>query len=263
MYSWNASEYHSSSSNQKRWGSELVSRLTFKGDEHVLDIGSGNGALTAEISEKVPHGAVIGLDSSADMVNLARNNFPPAMYPNLSFVLKDASKLDYNEEFDLVFSNACLHWIKDHRPIIKGIRKSLKPSGRILLQMGGKGNADGIIAVLDELVQEPRWSHYFRNFNFTYGFYSPDEYKPWLLAAGFITHRVDLVVKEMVHENNEQFASWVRTTWLPYTQRVPIEMQELLITELTKRYESLYPPDEKGAIHIRMVRLEIDAQKHD
>lgn len=262
MYTWNAREYHSSSSNQKRWGSELIARLALKGNEHILDIGSGNGALTAEIAEKVPDGAVTGLDSSADMVNLARNNFPRAMHPNLSFVLQDASNLDFNEEFDIVFSNACLHWIKDHQPVLKGIQKGLKPAGRILLQMGGKGNAADLIAIMDTLIQEPKWSPYFRTFVFPYGFYSPEEYKPWLLAAGFITHRIELVEKDMIHENNEQFASWVRTTWLPYTQQVPGEMQELLITELTMRYKSLYPPDEKDAIHIRMVRLEVDAQRH-
>ena len=56
----------------------------------------------------------------------------------------------FMREFSLVFSNAALHWVRDHRPVLQGIARSLQPGGRILLQMGGQGNAVHIIAAIDE-----------------------------------------------------------------------------------------------------------------
>jgi len=69
MYSWDSEEYQISSSNQKKWGVELFSKLNLSGNEKVLDIGCGDGEITALIAGKVPHDSVIGIDSSRDMID--------------------------------------------------------------------------------------------------------------------------------------------------------------------------------------------------
>ena len=69
------------------------------------------------------------------------------------------ANLNFNDRFDLIFSNAVLHWVKDQKPVIKGIFKSLKQGGRILIQMGGKGNAAEIVNVLSELQNEKNGIH--------------------------------------------------------------------------------------------------------
>ena len=74
-------------------------------------------------------------------------------------------------------SFACLHWINGHLPLLKGIRQSLLPSGRILLQFGGRGNASEILAITEDLILEERWSGYFNGFSFPYHFYGPEEYR--------------------------------------------------------------------------------------
>ena len=260
-YKWNPTEYQISSSNQKRWGKELLSKIKFKGNEKVLDIGCGDGKLTASIVQKVPQGFVIGIDSSEDMINLAKKNFPAEIYPNLIFIVKDARKIDFEEEFDIVFSNACLHWIVDHLPILEKIKRSLKSSGKIFLQMGGKGNAAGIVEILEYLIRNKKWAKFFKNFSFPYGFYSDKEYKEWLRIVGFKIKRVELIEKDMVHEDEGKFASWIRTTWLPYTQRIPEELRENFIKEVIKNYIEKHPPDGKGFIHVKMIRLDIEAKK--
>ena len=73
----------------------------------------------------------------------------PPGFPNVSFVLKDAQSSTFEEEFGTVFSNACLHWVIDHRPVLADVRRCLKPSGRVLLQMGGKGNAATVLRAID------------------------------------------------------------------------------------------------------------------
>jgi trans-aconitate 2-methyltransferase len=261
MYQWDAEEYRASSSNQKKWALELLSKLDLGGSERVLDIGCGDGEITAAIAQRVPRGSAVGIDSSRDMVDLAVTHYPPERCPNISFVLKDAREIDFDEEFDAVFSNACLHWVIDHRSVLTGIRRCLKPSGRLLLQMGGKGNAVTVLEAIDAVLKMPRWVGHFEGFCFPYAFYGPDDYRPWLAALGFQADRVELLPKDMVHEGEKAFAAWLRTTWLPYTERVPEPLREEFIDEIVAAHARMRPPDLDGSIHFTMVRLEVEATK--
>jgi len=66
--------------------------------------------------------------------------------------------------------------------------------------MGGKGNAQEIIAVLERMIPSAPWNSCFKDFPFPYGFYSPEEYRPWLLQVGLEAKRIELVPKDMKHE---------------------------------------------------------------
>jgi len=259
MYRWDARDYQKYSSEQRKWAKELVQKLDLRGDEKILDIGCGDGKVTAEIAQSVPEGFVIGIDNSEEMIHLAQETFPKDKFFNLSFQLKDARHLDFNGEFDIVFSNASLHWVVDHFPVLRGIRKSLKPSGRILIQMGGRGNAAGIIEVLEAMIKDEKWQSYFTLFSFPYGFYGPEEYETWLKEAGLKSKRVELIPKDMVHQGREGLSAWIRTTWLPYTQRVPEMLRQEFIEEMVDRYLKKHPVAEDGTIYIEMIRLEIEA----
>lgn len=263
MYKWDAEDYKNSSSAQLEWAIELISKLELKGNERILDIGCGDGKITAQIAQKLPEGSVLGVDSSKEMISLAKETFNSNNYTNLNFLLKDAQELDFIDEFDIVFSNAALHWIKNHLSLLQRIKESLKPSGKILLQMGGKGNAKSVLEIADKMIIEKKWKKYFEGFEFPYGFYSAEEYKEWLQKVGLNAIRVQLISKDMEKNDESEMAGWIRTTWLPYTQRVPEKFQEDFIEELIERYLEDYPKDDKGHIHINMVRLEVEAKnKH-
>ncbi len=147
-YKWDAREYEKHSQGQLKWARELIEKISLKGTENVLDLGCGDGKITAEISKIVSKGSIIGVDNSAEMIKLAKDRHFEAIFPNLSFQEMDAVNLNFNDRFDLIFSNAVLHWVKDHKAVIKGMFKSLKKGGRVILQMGGKGHAAGIVDVL-------------------------------------------------------------------------------------------------------------------
>lgn len=157
MCRWDARDYQEHSLEQQKWGKELITKLNLKGNEKVLDIGCGDGKVTAEIASCVPEGSVLGIDNSEEMILLARQTFSAEKFPNLSFQIKDFRCLDFNGEFDVVFSNASLHWAIDQLPILKGIQKSLKPFGKVLIQMGGRGNAAKIIGVLEAMIKSEKW----------------------------------------------------------------------------------------------------------
>ncbi len=260
-YSWDANDYAKQSANQQKWARELISKLNLQGDEHILDIGCGDGKVTAEIASHLPDGSVLGIDYSLDMIKLAQKEFPPAIVKNISFEQKDARTFSFTSQFDVVFSNAVLHWVTDHRPVLKNIYDCLKPGGRILLQMGGEGNAAEIISVLHDMKQEDKWKSYFMNFDFPYGFHGDKEYQTWLAEAGFVIKRAELIPKIMTHPDKAGLEGWIRTTWLPYTQRIPESDREAFISELADRYISKQPLDSDGIIKINMMRLEVEAEK--
>ena len=260
-FDWDAADYADYSSGQQRWARELLSRLDLTGSENLLDIGCGDGKVTAEIASFLKDGCVLGIDNSQEMVTLATARFPSYAYRNLSFRHQDARELSYCGEFDIVFSNAVLHWVIDHKPVLKGIYNALKPGGQAIVQMGGKGNATQVIEVVDEIRQAGDWPQYFEDFPFPYGFYSPEEYEPWLKDAGFDVLSLELKPKDLVHENRDEFMGWIRTTWLPYLQRVPEARQGDFIERVVGEFFRRYPPDQDGRIHVGMLRLEFLARK--
>ncbi len=260
-YSWNAVDYSKNSSNQYEWAKELVPKLNLKGDEALLDIGCGDGKVTALLASYLPHGRIVGVDSSQEMIALARKSFPHCNHPNMSFLRMDARELTFRQQFDVAFSNAALHWIIDHQAVLAGVSESLDNPGRLLFQMAGKGNAQGILAVIEELISEDDCKPYFKNFSFPYGFYGPEEYREWLHDAGFVTERTDLFPKDMRFDGKEGLAGWIRTTWLPFTERVPAQLRDAFIEEIANRYIAAYPPDPAGIIHVNMMRLEVQGTK--
>ena len=180
-YQWNAQDYEKYSLAQQKWARELLDKLSLHGTEDVLDIGCGDGKVTAEISRLVSKGTIIGIDNSTSMIALASKRYPPKDYPNLSFQEMDAGNLLFHECFDLIFSNAALHWVKSQQPVIEGLFRGLRQKGKILLQLGGKGNAAEFISVLTGMQTDPEWQSYFEKFDFPYFFPDTDEYESILL----------------------------------------------------------------------------------
>jgi trans-aconitate methyltransferase len=260
-FQWDAPDYARSSPAQKQWARELIQKIHLSGHERVLDIGCGDGTVTSAIAKSVPEGSVLGIDRSRGMIRFAREQFPQDAHPNLSFAEGDAQALGFFEEFDVVFSNAALHWVYDHGPVLAGIARALQNGGRMIVQMGGKGNAAQAFSALDALIADPGWGEYFHGFSFRFGFFSSHEYRPWLETAGLLPVRVELIPKEMVYPSREGFCGWFRTTWLPYLERVPEKRRNEFVDAFADRYCALYPPDPDGAVHVKMMRLEIEAKK--
>lgn len=261
QFQWNAAEYEKYSSGQKKWAEELLAKLNLENGMSVLDIGCGDGRITAEIAKKVPDGFVIGIDSSESMITLASEKYPSSIYANLSFEVMNAENLNFLNQFDVVFSNAALHWVNDHGQVLKGINKSLKPGGRILIQTGGKGNAAAAFEILDEMTSLPEWEPYLKGIKSPFNFLTDEDYKILVPESGFQPLRIEILQKDMVHNGLNGFMGFIRSTWLPFTQRIPEDKRERFIEDAARLYIDHYPADEEGKVHIGMVRLEVEAIK--
>ncbi len=135
---WDTELYEAQHSFVWQMGRGLLETLAAKPGERILDVGCGTGHLTAEIA--APGATVIGLDSSPDMIGQARQNFPPSHHPGLSFMLADALAMQFENEFDAIFSNAAVHWMLDSEAVARALARALKPGGRLVIECGGKGN---------------------------------------------------------------------------------------------------------------------------
>jgi trans-aconitate methyltransferase len=142
--SWNANLYDSKHSFVSGFGENLVELLAPQKGERILDLGCGTGDLAKYL---LNFGVdVIGVDNSENMIVQAKSK-----YPNIHFTVKDATDLGYSEEFDAVFSNAVLHWVKPPAQALNSIYKSLKAGGRFVAEFGGKGNVQ---TITDEIIKE-------------------------------------------------------------------------------------------------------------
>ena len=258
---WNAAAYAANSVVQHTWARELMARLDLRGDEHLLDVGCGDGKITAELARALPRGSVTGVDASPQMIEFARRAFPPAQFPCLEFHVMDARKIKFARRFDCVFSNAALHWVDDHGAILRGAAAVLKPGGRLVVSCGGKGNAHDVFLALRPELRLQRWREFFRRMPMPYFFYAPGDYDKWFPEAGFKISALKLAPKDATYAGADGFATWLRTTWIPYVQRVPEKLREEFIAAVTQRYVAKHPPDAAGLVRVRMVRLEIDAVK--
>ena len=208
--------------------------------------------MTALLAEATS-GKVVGVDKSKTMIALAQKS-----YENITFYSMDATALSFEDEFDVVFSNAVLHWIRDHKAMGQGLYRALKKEGKILLQFGGYGNAKEILSVMDAFIVK-EYAHYFKGFEFSYSFPHSDVYEALLAKQGFKNIDVKLIEKDMVHENIEAFKGWIRTTWFPYTDVLPENMRESFIDAFVTEYLLVIPLDVEGWVHVDMVRLEVRA----
>ena len=135
---WNPESYARNARFVSDLAQPLVQILEAKPGELVLDLGCGDGALTAKIAGT---SSVIGVDSSQELLNSCRAR-------GLKVIRMDAQRLALKRRFDAVFSNAALHWMKQPEKAIEGVVGCLKAGGRFVGELGGKGNVENIRTAL-------------------------------------------------------------------------------------------------------------------
>ena len=258
-HNWNAEDYAKNSQCQLQLGEELIEKLSLTGNESLLDIGCGDGKITAKLSTILKKGEVVGIDASENMINLASKEFPNDKFQNLTFYQMDACAINFSKKFYIAFSNACLHWIKDHSGVLEKVHTCLKPKGRIIFQMGGRGNVAEVLNAVKLVMGKPDWSKYFDNFVTPYYFYDIKDYEVWLSENDFKPVRLELIIKDIKYAGEESFKGWLRTTWFPFTDRLPESLKETFLDEVSETYKISHPADESGNINVKMVRLEVEA----
>ena len=138
-------------------GSQINLGIGAKGQRYVLDLGCGDGANTALISEALPNGEVIGIDASKGMIDTAK----PKEKNNLRFILMDIDEIAFEDEFDVVYSNATLHWIKDHHRLLKKVFNALRNGGLLRFNFAADRNCSHLFKVIRKAMEKEEFSRFF------------------------------------------------------------------------------------------------------
>jgi trans-aconitate methyltransferase/RimJ/RimL family protein N-acetyltransferase len=255
---WDAADYARNSQGQFGWAMSNIDKLKLHRGDRVLDVGCGDGKITAELAGRVPEGSVTGVDRSDAMIALATRSVQRS---NIVFRVLDAQALDFTEEFDAVFSNSAIHWMADQFAVVQGIARALKPRGRMFLSMGGRGTAEIPRRVLGDLMRESKWAQFLAGTSSPHHFKGPEEYGPWLAQSFLRVHRIELVPKPMRLADVTALKGWLRTTWMTYTERIPESERVELVQEWAARVAEGCTLADDGALMMPMVNLEIEADK--
>jgi trans-aconitate 2-methyltransferase len=233
MTEWDAGGYSRLSALQKWVAEEHLRSLILAGDERVLDVGCGDGRITAEIADRLPRGSVLGVDPSTDMIAFARKHFQRA---NLAFAPGDATRLAYTEAFDLVVSFNALHWVIDQAAALASIRDALKPGGRTFLEFVPQAERRSLEDVIEDTRRAPRWAPYFTDYRTPYLHLTPEQYTGLARDRGLEVERIETERRQWDFRSRDAFVEWARVTFVEWTRMIPETEQDRFIHDVLDAY---------------------------
>ena len=243
---WSASGYAAHGAFVPALGAAVVDLLSPRAGERILDLGCGDGVLTAEL---VARGAVVvGVDASAEMVAATRAR-------GLDARLVDAQRLDFSAQFDAVFSNAALHWMSDQPSVVRGVFRALVPAGRFVGELGGFGNVAAVQVALDAvLIRHGLDPARMRIWTFP----TAEQWRGILVEAGFLVS--DCVLFPRPTLLSTDMAGWLDTFAARILAQVPPSLRQRIRDEcVALLMPALLRPD--GRWSSDYVRLRFRAEK--
>lgn len=240
---WSAGSYDTHARFVSDLASGVVDWLAPQPGEHILDVGCGDGVLTAGLRDAGAH--VVGVDSSPDFIAATRAR-------GLDARLMDGEALAFGPEFDAVFSNAALHWMPRADAVVSGISRALKPGGRFVAEFGGHGNVAAIVTAM-RAVGERRGGD--PALACPWYFPAPQVYQKLLERHGFSVRRIALIPRPVVLKTGIE--GWLMLFRKPFFAQFGDAAQEALDETVALLRPSLC--DAEGNWTADYVRLRVEA----
>lgn len=257
---WDPSNYSQNSSVQLEAALHLLDGIQLRGNENVLDVGCGDGKITAMIAKRVPKGNVLGIEISIEMINFARKSFNSLLYPNLTFERKDAQQFNYHESLDVIFSSFVLQWLRNPNSFFKCAYKSLRFSGFLLatIPLGISCELEQAISVATSL---PRWRPYFQKFHPDWCFLNENEYKMLIEKNNFCLELFSKVLHEVTFPSKESFEKYV-IQWFSYLSVLPQRLRKMFFNMIIEKFLELSHLSGHGSIKFKFPRIDLVAKKN-
>ncbi len=231
-HEFDGKKYQKASAHQKEWGNKLISELDLKGDEKILDLGCGDGVLTQIFSNLVPNGLVIGIDASKGMIEVAKEKESN----NLKFLLMDIDNIEIDDKFDIVFSNAALHWVKNHQKLYEKLSIILNKNGIIRFNFAADGNCSYFFNIVKQTIQKKEYQNYFKNFDWPWFMPTLDEYKNITDNFQFSNVKIWGENADRYFPNKEALIGWIeQPSIVPFLEYLPDDKKEPFTNEVIEK----------------------------
>lgn len=251
---------------------KVVSYLAVSESDRILDIGCGDGPLTAQIAAAAPQGHVLGLDASQNFITSAQEKHASK---NCTFRLQDCTRLSecaeaVNGQWDKVFSNAALHWIlrnpETRTSVFRDIHSALKPQGLFVCEFGGKGNVGEVhAAMLSALVQRGMSIEHAREAS-PWFFPSVDWLRAVLEETGFMVEKVEseyrpTKLNPKSADGSGGLEGWIKLMGAEFIAGFDDKERADIVKEVCKILETVVTREEDGSQWVGYVRLRAVARK--
>ncbi|PZF76215.1 SAM-dependent methyltransferase [Aestuariivirga litoralis] len=245
LQQWSAGSYDTHARFVSDLASGVVDWLAPRAGERILDVGCGDGVLTAELRDRGVD--VVGVDSSADFIAAAQAR-------GLDARLMDGEALAFGPEFDAVFSNAALHWMPQADDVVAGIARALKPGGRFVAEFGGHGNVAAIVTAMRAVGLSRGGDLALAN---PWYFPAPQVYQAVLERHGFSVSRIALIPRPVVLKTGIE--GWLMLFRKPFFAQFGANAQQALAETVDLLRPALC--DAEGNWTADYVRLRVEAVK--
>jgi trans-aconitate 2-methyltransferase len=258
MTEWNALGYEKISALQQAMAAEVLATLDLKDATRVLDLGCGNGKITAEIARRVPEGTVLGVDASSAMIAFAREHFSGTTYSNLSFAVTDIRKIAFRGDFDTVVSFNALHWIPEQAAALQAIHRAMREGGSAQLRLVPKNQRKSLEDVLEETRCSAKWARYYDGFHDPYLHMTAEDYAALAEAHGLRVKSQDVEDKAWNFGSHEGFFSFGSVTFAEWLRKLPEEAKPEFIRDVLERYASVAGDDHTFRFYQMNIQLAKD-----
>ena len=247
----NPEAYQKHSQVQWIWGVLSMDALELSGTEHVLDLGSGDGKLTALLASKLNNGYVLGIDPSEEFISLAQ--FTHQAH-NLDFEVGDAQSLNFEHEFDLITAFLCLNWVSDLDSTLNGMRRALKANGQVLIVIPHTPKPE-LLKEWRLYFTQDKWKPYLHLFAKQYQ-RSQEEWENAVERNGFKIEHYQITKTPIVFHDREEMKQWIVSLNSGFDQ-LPVNLLEELIDFRLEMMNTWFPQAGDGRIYAFPERVEI------
>jgi len=237
--SWNPTLYNQFKKEREQPFRDLLALVQKRPNLSIIDLGCGTGETDLLILEAFPDSTILGIDSSTSMIESTKKLSNP---PKLTFQLSDIQTFtNSHQTYDVIISNAALHWVPNHRELIPSLLRRVSPNGQFAAQVPTNHNQEFYV-MIREVASLPKFAEPLKGWTLRWPILEIEEYAKILYDNGFTNIVTFEKIYPHVLENTNEIVNWIQGTGLQsYTSRLPVDLQSDFINAIKEKFSSRYP----------------------
>lgn len=256
---WKPEVYSKLSFAQDNAALKILEILKIEKDACILDVGCGDGKISANLSKIANMGSVLGIDKSNEMIGFANNTYKNDDYQNLKFSVQDAQNIDFHESFDLVFSSFALQWFKDKNLFFRKAHEALRENG-VMCAIIPLGISQELERATKIVTEHSNWHEFFKDFHPNWYFVDGNNLLHLVMENCFDITYSSTYTQDVIFSSLEDFEEYV-LLWYPYLKPLREDLRASFFSKVISEYCKLLPPNKDGSISMKIPIISLIAKK--